>query len=353
MQGKKIIHHITRGKMPDIQQVRENCLAQPAPARGFKRLRLSTAAAIVAAFLVFATAAYAVAGRVYQRVETGGNWDIVVFPDDEYGRLAYYEAWGDATRWTTFRSLLYCGFSDDLRPWRVNADGARFINEDLVGRVFTACGAPIDFELAVRSPRLRDFRRYHFDSRGYALYTAGGLPIGEITIVSNADREFTGVEIQTKAQIVHMWGYNHTLEEVLEAFGRDIRLPVTYIMDGFLPPRVRLHDRMLGSMSGGVEWEARITYSTRELRDIRDWCPQAMTIRVEVARDEDARRPWTMYYIGEVITHDIAGVTVHELNLRDTVQHFIWQHDGLVYTLFPSRVHSHAQVLEVIRSMVE
>ena len=350
MKGNEIIRHITQSKIPDVRQVRDECLNQPTHTRGFRRLRLSTAVAIAAAFLIFATAAYAVADRVYQRVETGGNWDIVVFPDDAYGRMAYDEAWGDI-RFIHHHYPIYCSFTENLRVPPISAAGAQFINDELAGRIFTAGGALIDFDLAVRMPNFLDFRRYHLDSKGNALYTAGGHPVGTIYLVTDTQGERIRVDIQTAEQVIAAWGYNSTYDEIVEAFDTPIRLPSAH-MDNFQAPAFRLDNRMRYSVCGGVEWEARITYNMRELRNIRDKCPHAMTIRIEAARDENDRRAWTMYYIGEVIAHNIAGVAVHELNLVDTVHHFIWQHEDLVYTLFPSSRHNHAQILEVIRSMV-
>jgi len=79
-----------------------------------------------------------------------------------------------------------------------------------------------------------------------------------------------------------------------------------------------------------------------------------MSIFVENARYESGSSQATMYYLGgEAIAHDIAGITVYELNLPDTVQHFIWIHDGLVYRLTPSRRFTLGQTIDVIRSMIE
>jgi len=354
MKGNEIISRITQDKMPDIRQVRERCLSQPLRKKSTKRLRLSTAAAIVAAFLVFATAAYAVAD--YRRVETGGAWDIVILPDDDYGRQIYHER-NEGRR---YGYSVYDALRDNMYIRRINAERARFINEGLAGRIFTADGTAIDFVLAVPMPGLLNFGRHHLDDRGNVLYTAGGHQIGTIILFSTRDGELYSVDIRTKEEEEAIWGFNSTYDEVMKAFEGAVRLPTAYA-EMFQPPvfnldswQVHLHDDERRVVEGGTATRATIRFNIAELSSIFDWCHDGMSIVIERARGEYERPSWTMYYLGgEAIPHDIAGVTVYELNLPETATHFVWTYSGLAYRFSPSRLFTHAQTMDVIRSMIE
>jgi len=350
MKGREIINRITREKMPDIEQVREACQTRPVqPRRGRKRLRLSVAAAFVAALVLFATAAYAIVDIVYQRVDTGSGWDIVILPDDEYGRQIYYER---RAEWT-YGHFIYFPLGHNMYIRHISAGGAQFINERLEGLLFTADGTPIDFELAM--PMQGAFNRlagrHHIDDRGYVLYTSDGHPIGAISLHSSMDGDLLDVSIQTEEDIKASFGFNSSYEEARAAFGDALRLPTAHI-ERFFPPCFDLHEWWPHLHQ--THWALTVRYNIRELRGIGDWCQYEMRIFVETARGEYDGQRWTSYHLGgEAIAHDIAGVAVYELNLPDTAIHFIWVHDGLAYRLNPSPTFTRAQTMEVIRSMIE
>jgi len=348
MKGKEIINHITQEKMPDIQQIREKCLAEPSHTRrGFKRLRLSTAAAIVAAFLLFATAAYAIADRVYQRVETGGMWDIVLLPDDEYGRQVYLER----NEGRMHGYMAYWALGGNVYIRRINAEAARFLNEQLAGQLFTADGATIDFEPFVSTPGIFNVGRHHLDNRGYVLYTADGDQVGAIYLLSNMDSELSYVRVSTRVEEESKWTYNSSYEEVIAALGSNLRLPTAHI-DMFVAPSFDLSNN--AHYLTEDRWRATAAYRTRELNSIMDWCRYAMIIFIENERVEYGGPRATRYYLGgELTIHDIAGITVYELDLPDTVTQFYWTYNGLAYMLQPSRAFTPEQTLDVIRSMIE
>ena len=342
MKGKEIIDQITKDRMPDIQQVLETCLNQPNHGRrGFSRLRLSTAVAIVAAFLVFATAAYAVAEIAYRRIETGSAMDLIVLPDDEYGRQLFHERTAD---WIMGRRI-YSAFSDYAHVSCISERAARFVNRHLEGQIFVADGTAINFGLAVSMPEPFSLG-YRLDDRGNALYTADGYQIGKIILLTNNTGEYVDVIIRTVAEEEAALGYNATLEEIVSALGRDIWLPQVHI-EVFRPPvfnLTRQHD---------PDWSVRARFSTREIDSLHERWYDELNIAIVSARGEHS--PLLSIYIlgGEVSTYDIAGVTVYKLILNEVFTQFFWAYDGLAYQLIPSSLHTLAQTLEVIRSMVE
>jgi len=346
MKGQEIINQLTQEKMPDIQQVRELCLNQPARAKkGIRHLRLSTAAAIVAAFLVFATAAYAVVD--YRRVETGGNMDIVILPDNQYGRQLYHER--NENR--QIGRNIYWALSDNMYIGRITGAMAQFINGELTGQIFTAEGTPLDFELAVPRPGLLSFGNHHLDDRGYVLYNADGYEISSMVLFTDRDGEPSFIHINTRAHEEAVHGHNSTYEEVTTAFGRPVRLPTVH-MENFQPPEFNLNNWQ--PYSREPEWHVRILYTVSELTGIFDFCRNEMRIFIQSERGENDQPLWTLYYLGgEVISHDIAGVIVYELNLPETTTYFVWTHDGLAYNFTPSPMFTNQQTMDVIRSMIE
>jgi len=347
MKGQEIINHITHEKMPDVQQMREICLTQPVQAkRHFKRLRLSTAAAIVAVFVIFASVAYAIVDRAYQRVATGGMWDIVLLPDDDYGRQIYQER--NEGRRTGHH--VYWALGGNIYTGRINAEAARFINQQLEGQIFASDGSAIDFELAVSLPGILSFGRYHLDDRGNTLYTADGYPVGSISLFRTNDNELYSVAIRTQAQEEEIRGFNSSYEEVRAVLGKALRLPAVHI-DKFQPPCFDLRDMWPHLPEPG--WHVSVRYTINEITGIFDFCRYEIRIFIENTRGEDGPPLLTMYYLGgEAIARYIAGVTVYELNIPDHMLHFVWEKDGLAYRLTPSPVFTHEQIMEVIYSMV-
>ncbi|MCL2404321.1 MAG: hypothetical protein FWC92_02110 [Defluviitaleaceae bacterium] len=354
MKGKEIITQITQETMPDIQQVRELCLAQPTPTKvGLRRLRLSTAAAIVAALFVFATATYAVVDWVYQRAETGGTWDIVILPNDDYGRQLFYER----TEGRIYGHPIYFALdSDNMYIRRIDAQQAKLINQKLQGRVFMACGNVVDFDLVVPGSGIqRHLGRYVLDDRGYVLFTADGEPIGSIRVHSTRDGELLSVEIFTMAVEEAVWSFNSTYEEVAAAFGRDIRLPTAH-MDRFIPPDFNLTSWQVHpyDYDDAMQYNAIVRFTTRELTSLLDVCNNEMRIFIENARSEDDPPMMTMYYLGgDMITHEIAGIIVYEISPYGFATHFVWEYDGLSYRFNPPSTFMPFMVMDMIRSMIE
>ena len=352
MKGSEIINHIARDKMPDIENVREICLSQPGSVSIARRIRLRTAVVFVAALVAFATVAYAVMDRLYQRVETGGIMDIVIFPDTPEGRQAYEEHTADRSIISGW--LIYCGFTDNTHYNTVDAETVQFINDELDGQLFAANGDIIDFELLVPASGPSSFRQYQVDDRGQGLYTADGYRIGSILFMTCTNDEPYGVKIETKVFVEAEIGFNTTFEDAVAAFGKPFRLPTAHI-DMFQPPRFNLTDLFRGRWHT-PEWFVGVNFTVAELNHIRDWCFYSMRIIIERAKDEDDpySRHATVYFIGgEAIAHDIAGITVYELNLPERMLHFTWMHDGFVYNLYPSYKFTHDQTMDVIRSMIE
>ena len=345
MKGSEIINHITRDKMPDIGQIRERCMNQSNHARGSgfrtKPMRLSTAAALVLAFLVFSTAAYAVGNAIYQRINTGGTWDIVIFPDDSYGRQAYHERRGDS-----IAHPIYNGLSRPLHLRHINLEMAQFINENLEGQIFNADGTAIDFELAVPMSNLTG--QHHLDNRGNVLYTVDGYAIGTIYIVTTMQDDFYGIWIRTKAEVEQSRDNTADYEEAMVVFDRPFRLPTAH-MELFQSPIFSVNDIPPYFL------EVVVLYNVRELRSIFDTCPDSIRIFIEREKNEYDRPARVIYRLGETTTHDIAGTIVYEINVRDHVARFIWTHDGLVYTLQepPTQGLAHEQIMDIIRSMLE
>jgi len=183
MKGKEIISYIHQGKMPDIEQVRVNCARQTENKSRIKRFRLSTAVAVLAVCLVFTTIAYAVVAFLSERVDLGGNFEILTVPHD------YYEREG-----TMVLNYLYLtGVSLDQQPL-FDAKAARLLNELLADKVLTADGTP--YELIVPVPGLFS-RGYRADDKGNTLYNAEGEEIASILFSATVNSDPQSIFVMT------------------------------------------------------------------------------------------------------------------------------------------------------------
>ena len=390
MKGQEIINHITKEKMPDIEKVREQCINQPARAKvGARRLQLSTAAAVVAALLVFSTGLYAVGNAIYQRFDIGGSVEIVLLPDDDYGRQVF-EEWRDG-RFTVGNTIYYSRSRQLCADRHVDGVVSRFtvvpgeeqvlnvstiapkhtqaIREMLAGKIFTADGNEIDFDIVVPttpemiqvSSRLYNNQYFIYD-RGMTLYTAEGYSIGLIYLHLSAvfnEQSITSGEpvqivIRTEAELDYIFSY--TYEDAAYIMGQDLRLPTTHV-EIFQPPMINVS--RIPICDTVYDLGIWVFYNVNEVHLRREWCLQAMTITVERPRD-DNRDADTQYQIGgEIKEHDIAGVTVYEIITICSIwgmtewSRFTWIYDGLVYTLHPSPALTHEKTMDVIRSMIE
>ena len=387
MKGSEIINHITRDKMPDIEQIRERCMNRSNHARGSgfrtRPMRFSTAAALVIAFFVFSTAAYAIGSAIYQRFDrfdTGGRMDIVLLPDDDYGRQVLAE-WRET--FTVGTTLYYSrasyvnehrdgvtsrfasvpGTEQVLGVGVIEARHVQAVREMLAGKIFTAEGNEIDFELIV--PTTEEMRlissrynnRYYIYDRGNTLYTADGYAIGAIHLHSSYPRiEPVRVTIITEAELDYFHLY--TYDEAAYFLGSDFRVPVAHV-EMFQPLIINIHRSV--DLRGHVSEFRGISllFNIHEIHPRREWCSQPMSIIIERIRDEYSNAAHTQYGLGgEIVEHDMAGVTVHEIitlcvfGIFQQVK-FSWIYDGLVYTLRPSPALTHEQTMDVIRSMIE
>jgi len=341
MKGKEIINNIAQDKMPNIEAVRVLCQTQPAPAKS--RLRFKTVVAAVAVVVLLVTGVYAATEMVYRRVETGASFDIVILPDDEYGRQVYAEA----TEHNLTGYPVYWVLTDNQYIRRLDADAARFINEQVAGQIFMADGTPIDFEPVVSHSGIFTFGGYRFYDRGYELFTASGEPIGTIWLHVSRRGDLHSVQIHSLAEEASWRAGNATYADVVAAFGREPRLPTAYV-DLFQAPRFRLTNFYLPD---GSAWNVVISYAMQELDNVFDLCRDELRIFVEKVSEDT----WhTRYYLGgEVIEHVIGEVIVYELRLPEMVTHFVWEYDGFSYSFWPSPLFTPQQTIEVIRSMIE
>jgi hypothetical protein len=334
MKGKEIIDYIHKGKMPDVERVRENCLRQEAKGGYARRLRLSTAAAAIVACLVFSTAAYAVGAAIYNRFDTGGLLEIVVVP---YDSPEYQEQLKNRT----MGYPLYIGRVSGVDPifWGqmkrpICEEVVYVVKEMLEGQLFGANGEP--FDLVVYN------EGYYADARGHVLYNAYGCEIGTIYLWyrndDNLQMFFDRVEITTLADHEEQFGFNNTYDDAFAHLGRDFRLPTEHL-DLFNPPVFSV-------------WENSIGFSVRFLYHMYWISGEDLYFIMSKARVEGTD-PFPFYITGEITGFEVAGVPVFKINEPQHAVNFNWVHDGLTYKFYPPSFFTETQILDVIRSMVE
>ena len=90
MKGKEIIINALDANMPDIKQVRNNCINQAIP-RSIRYARLITVTIVIAMILCLGTVGYAISRVLLNRADTGGDSVLVIVEDEsEVGLFAKY-----------------------------------------------------------------------------------------------------------------------------------------------------------------------------------------------------------------------------------------------------------------------
>lgn len=387
MKGKDIIGEIARTKMPDTEQVREFChqaqaqTTQTAPClpakQGFRRLRWSTVAIAAAAMLIFAGAAYAAGAAIYERFFSFADEGIVVKDSFHPGGAVIYELvqpdcpeyielWEGAI--VTFNSFIYISPNAYYTPGvrfgtshRFSENEAGIINRLIAGKIFIADGSPFPYDLLVQfdSELLTWFRRpiysfdgdritesdddylFAFDNHGHLLYNVYGEEIGAIW-VSIEDGRIINVRLETITQLKAERGYNDTFESAAEILGAELRLPTVH-MEGFDPPMFRAR----GSSASVIFLNASdVPFG-----------------RIWIAIEQTSNTPHVRRMAAEALQVEIAGTTVTKVFGERYATYFTWNHDGLVYRLYPPMrrcvvtgqgvfAFTDAQLYEIIESMI-
>jgi len=351
MKGQDLVNRLARDGMPDLEQVRENCHRQAAPQKPLvRKLRWSTAAAI-AACLVFATVVYA-ATVIMERFDTGGSMALtpVAYDSTEYQeqRASMFH----------MRPVYVSSHADEFLPPFIrfvsheyfegfDSETARMINEALAGKIFTADGTP--FVLMTTMLNMLNQELYRADAGGNVLYNADGDKIGMINTLTTFDGEFTAfgydgllwVEILTVADLERLYGFTATYEDALLHLRRNFRLPTVHI-EGLNPPKFRLE--------GFAETLGRVNIRYVSEGTFFD----DLILSVENIRDESIE-PAHLYFAGEIIEFEIAGLTIHKTasHTAPSSSVFWWIYDELVYSLIPPATLTDRQIEEIIRSMIE
>ncbi|MCL2396930.1 MAG: hypothetical protein FWC93_02580 [Defluviitaleaceae bacterium] len=353
MKGKEIINNIVREKMPDVEQVREACharaLEQIKPAR---RLRWSAVAAVVVLCLVFSTAAYAVGVMMSDRLDLGGFAQLVIIDEDE---------WDEKLRTGAYTRTIYFNRNNDvLRRFATwlpqfqpdfSAEDGLIINEMLAGKIFTADGEP--FELMTTS-----FDGvYRVNDGSKVLYNAYGEEIGVVEVrFSIENEEILDTYLITREVFEAQHGYNATLKEAVEFLGRDFHIPAS-VGEGFEAPAFRLEDWYRSDVddetgqylrTGGRSVVVRYLYTAEKYFGGRD-----MFMLVENVRSEHITPVELTIGGGEFIERQMAGIVVHQLASDRMATFITWEHDGLIYTIYPPTTWMTADIEEIIRSIIE
>ena len=341
MKGKELIESIISEEVPTAEEIRTHSLYHQPEAK-YRPLRMAKVAIALAALFVFTTAAYAVGSYIYrQRFDTGGGWEYVVVPFD----IPEYQ---ERLAGPSFVPIYFSPNHEEIRRIAVlpdrnshDSETAHAIMELLDGLIFTADGHPFDLMLPATEwyPPGR-YRPY----LGHALFTPDGYEIREIYIRvlfhSDTGMEVLGAAIQTfeGKGIVHGdvcdFSYalarrdetTHTLDEVTEFLGRDLRLPTVHV-EMFEPPVFHINRFILedGTESGYVSVRFRGCEHYSDL-----------LLFLSPVRSEDATPREVLLADGEITVFDeVAGVTVYKVTGFWHATHYIWAHDGFVYTLYP------------------
>ncbi|MCL2500990.1 MAG: hypothetical protein FWE90_11765 [Defluviitaleaceae bacterium] len=353
MKGNEIMNHITRDKMPDMEQVREICHTQTAQTAwqrpSVRRLRWYTAAIITAVSLAFASTAYAVGVMIYERsrLDTGGTWEYVFVPEDDpeyiqrrddahYGRLIYNSP----------NAVIPWRFLYDDRYFYDEPENAAAINGMLSGKVFLADGSPFPYDLLVHgtftlpavNPEWADygpfiFEGYHIDSRGHLLYNAAGEEIGYIRAWSQHSK-ILRLEILTVEEYEEKEGYKNTFEEAVAFLGREPRLPA-------------VNTEKLNPPIFDIKSWVSVMYVCNDTNLMN----RSVRIHIENARGS-GEIPWERSFPGAAAEYTIVNTTVFKITGHNYATHFIWLHDGLVYRMYPPTDASDDWIRDVIGSLV-
>ena len=360
MKGKDIISYIHRDKMPDIQQVRNQCIQQEIGKAKINmgRLRWSTAAAVLAVFLILSTTVYA-AVLIYQRLDTRGMTEYVAMSAEDYqawlsGLLhsnALYISPSGVQRFTNF-----WGPSDrPLATWHLDSAVAQQVNMMLEGRVFTNQGEPFQLMTETQAGLTT---LYAADDRGYTLYCHDGKEIDTIRLWITGDGSPYRVDIYNVGDLCDRFGYTYTREDALQLMS-GLRFPDVYGLDEPLFRVYYIPGEYLTCFHCRGEMLPTIRRVVMRYRYVGQCWDSAFVISVEYQRADDANTcsqciglRETPIFEGRFREHIIAGTVVHEVIERRRTVRFVWQHDGLVYTLIPLDA-DFEQSMEAICRMVE
>lgn len=339
MKGKEIISYIHRDKMPDIEQVRENCHRQYVSRNRKKRLRLSTAVAAMVVCLLLSGIAYAVVDYVSERLDIGGSYEFVIVPDD------FYEREGTIS----LQYLYISGQPAEQQP-QFDAKTAKILNELLSNKFFTVDGAT--FELIVPVSGLFS-KKYRADDKGNVLYNSDGYEIGSILFESAIGSDPHSIHIWTKEEVEKQLGYNSTHEEAVSLLGKDFRLPIIYT-EGLEPPVFQLTDIEEAFIINNENQEL-LPY---EVKRVQVWFggTPGMSFTIERIRSENnVTTPW--HIPGGVIEEfEISGTKIYKISANFGDGFYLWVHDGLIYMFhrvdLPDAF-TEEQCEEIIASMIE
>jgi len=336
MKGKDIIREMTRGKMPDIEAVRNHCHTQAmAEMPVKKRRRYATVAAVFILSLLFAGGVYAVGAYLGNRLDMGGMIEYVFVDADSPEYLARREN----TIWIT---TLYQNphvnnhWLFSVANLFLNTEQVAFVNEALAGQLFTAEGELIPY----------DFLTLDYEY----LFNAYGEEIGMIQLEKQNEVEPLRVVIRTVAEHNAQWGYIDTHAGASAVLGATLRLPALN-QERYHPPVFTVHDGFIKT--------ATILFKTEG--------PPSQWLRIFAERvREEGTDAHAIYHPGEAVSLEIVGTTVHRITggspgvIYSTF--YTWIHDGIVYRLTPpitprssARNYNHYsddEMYEIIASMI-
>ncbi|MCL2363424.1 MAG: hypothetical protein FWC71_02035 [Defluviitaleaceae bacterium] len=359
MKGNEIIHEMNKAKMPDAEQVREACheaqhatvwntedAKEPSGRLGLRRMRMGVAAMIAVAAVLFAgSAVYAYsAGLIFAggRLETGGRTTYVFVADDD---PEYLERWENA-----YGSALILSVNHPYIPWYFNLNDrafdpprARRINALLSEQLFLADGSPFPYPLIVPGPHT-----WHIvNTRGHELYNAYGEKIGTIRTWEQ-NNEILELRFLTMDEHLAQHGYTCTLEDIQHALQAQVNLPTVHV-DDFYAPLFRA-------------WPGQKTASITFVHPNAQVPAEHLLLRVEsLHADNNIASEWMRP--GEAAPRIIADTTVYKITGGQYATYFLWEHEGILYRLFPPTAWStddnahnitltETQINEIIASML-
>jgi len=333
MTEREIIHYIFQDEMPDIDQVRENCInsvsADSRNTHSRCRARTPLIAAIIAACALLSGIAYAGARMQWvpaERADSGGSWVMVSTIGDFHDNVGTEELY-----------MIYSSLADEQPVF--DSDIAERLTELMAGMFFTEEGEPIDL-------LVHGGEGYTADDRGWGLFDALGNRIDEVYYEAN-DNGIVGINsisFNTNA-IEDLDVFPDSYDDAAGFLGNDFKIPSIYT-DRFGPPQFKIQD------------EAQYGYgSNRKAVYVNMSGKPGIYFFVEQMRPQgEAAGEWAALG-AEIFTSEIAGTAVYKITDKTGCQRYTWDHGGLTYMLFnytgEPEAFSDAQCEEIIRSMIE
>jgi len=329
MKEQEIIHYIFQDEMPDIEQVRENCInavsATGSSTHSKRRFRTPLIAAIIAACVLFSGIAYAGVSMQWfqtERADSGGSWVMVPTNGDFYDNVD-----NDTLH------IVYSSLNEEQPVF--DADIAARLIELMAGKLYTQDGIP--FDLLVRG-----VDGYTADDSGGEIFDAQGSRIDEIyyEAYDNGVLGINTISIRTIEEIKN--DYSDSYDDAADFLGNDFRIPAVYT-DGFDPPRFNIQDDTLYGRN------RRAVYV-----DING--DPGMFYFVEQMRTPgDTAYDWAASD-AEIYMSEIADTVVYKIIDEDS-HRYTWNYNGLTYMFFnfidEPNPFSDLQCEEIIRSMIE